>query len=76
MKITRKVKGYVSGSALKRIAELERICAEAYQVVGILADECGRFGDDHVIKALDNLSQAKILHDDVLPFPSKQPETP
>ena len=60
-----------SGLAGKRIEELERICAEAYQVVGILADECGRFDDDHVIKIMDNLSQQELIHDDVLPFSCK-----
>ena len=49
----------------QRIAELERICAESYQVVGILAQGVG---SAHVDKALDNLSQQKLVHGDVLPF--------
>jgi len=53
-----------------RIQELERICAEAYQVIGILADEAGRFNDPAVTKVLDNLSEQALVHDDVLPFPS------
>lgn len=50
-----------------RIADLERICAETYQVVGILARS---IESDHVNKALDNLSQQKLVHEDVLPFPA------
>jgi hypothetical protein len=56
-------------AALARIDELERICAEVYQVVGILSDEAGRFDDDASIKAMDNLSQQRLVHEDVLPFP-------
>lgn len=52
--------------------ELKRICGESYQVVGILADEAGRFDDPAVTKALDNLSDAKLTHDDVLPFPARE----
>jgi hypothetical protein len=44
-----------------RIEELETICAEAYQVVGLLSD----FLPD--AKLLDNLSQQKLVHTDVLP---------
>lgn len=55
---------------LRRISELKRICAESYQVVGVLADDCGRFGTREVDKALDNLSQMRPVHDDVLPFPA------
>ena len=50
------------------IADLERICAESYQVVGWLASECGLFDHEQVIKALDNLSEQRLVHDDVLPF--------
>lgn len=55
---------------VRRISELERICAESYQVIGVLADDCGRFGTREVDKALDNLSQMRPVHEDVLPFPS------
>lgn len=52
-----------------RIAELQTICAESYQVVGALADAAGVFEEsDAVSKALDNLSAAKLVHQDVLPF--------
>lgn len=47
---------------------LSRICAESYQVVGALAEALGIFNDIGVIKALDNLSAQKLIHNDVLPF--------
>ncbi|EMR9403250.1 ead/Ea22-like family protein [Escherichia coli] len=56
-------------SANQRIAELETVCAESYQVVGALADAAGVFETSEAVsKALDNLSDAKLTHDDVLPF--------
>ncbi|EAM6792400.1 hypothetical protein E0G74_01405 [Salmonella enterica] len=52
-----------------RIDELETICGEAYQVVGILADKAGVFETSTAVeKILDNLSEARLVHDDVLPF--------
>lgn len=60
---------------LARIKELESICYETYQVVGVLAEDCGRFGDADVDKALDNLSQTKLVHEDLLPFESDQKVT-
>ena len=47
---------------------LTTVCAEAYQVVGVMADALGVFGDAAVQKVLDNLSQQKLVHRDVLPF--------
>ena len=47
---------------------LSTVCAEAYQVVGVMADALGVFGDATVQKVLDNLSQQKLVHKDVLPF--------
>ena len=58
------------------IDELLALIGEAYQVVGILADECGRFDDPHVIKMLDNLATGRMVHADVLPFPSKPNQLP
>lgn len=55
-------------SSQERIAELEAICAEAYQVIGVLADEAGVFNTLPVIKILDNLSASQMIHKDVLPF--------
>ncbi|EER5938692.1 DUF550 domain-containing protein [Escherichia coli] len=46
---------------------LSTVCAEAYQVVGVMADALGVFGDAAVQKVLDNLSQQKLVHS-VLPF--------
>lgn len=51
--------------------ELICVIAQCYQVIGVLANECGRFDDEHVIKALDNASEMRLVHDDVLPFPSR-----
>ena len=48
--------------------EAEIVCAQCYQVIGYLADQLGVFDHPAVIKALDNASQAKLIHDDVLPF--------
>ena len=56
---------------LKAQTELLDLIGEAYQVVGILADECGRFDDPHVTKMMDNLVAGQMVHADVLPFPSK-----
>lgn len=58
-------------SALREasIDVLLSLIGEAYQVVGILADECGRFDDPHVIKMMDNLAAGQMVHADVLPFP-------
>ncbi|MBL5841166.1 hypothetical protein I4U30_23155 [Enterobacter asburiae] len=54
---------------LTRVEELEGICGEAYQVVGALADKAGVFETSAGVgKMLDNLSQARMVHTDVLPF--------
>lgn len=50
------------------IETLRRICGEAYQCVGCLTEVLGADDDDHVIKLMDNLSQMKLVHDDLLPF--------
>lgn len=55
------------------ISRLRRDCAEAYQVVGVLAEHYGAFDTDDVTRALDNLSDAgngrPRRHDDLLPWP-------
>lgn len=61
---------------LKAQTELLDLIGEAYQVVGILADECGRFDDPHVTKMMDNLVAGHMVHADVLPFPSKPNHMP
>jgi len=50
----------------ERIKELETICAEAYQVLGQFMDQ---LPDE---KILDNLAQARMVHEDVLPFSPKE----
>lgn len=55
---------------IKRNDELEQICASAYQVVGVLANEANRFGDDDVDSAMTMLSDTKY-DDKVIPFESK-----
>jgi hypothetical protein len=58
----------ICDEAADMIEDLARICAEAYQVVGVLADDCGRFGGGDIEHVLDNLSQQRLVHEDVLPF--------
>jgi len=56
--------------ALKaEIEELQSVCAEAYQVVGLLLDKQGLFQSEKAEKIMDNLSQFRKVHDDVLPWP-------
>lgn len=50
--------------------ELRTICAEAYQVVGSLLSDLGKFNMPEAEKILDNLSQQRLVHNDVLPWPS------
>lgn len=54
-----------------KLRDLQRICEETYQVVGVLAHDSNRFFDDEVTKALDNLSIQEIVHENILPFRSK-----
>jgi hypothetical protein len=54
----------------KQVDELESVCGEAYQVVGSLLSDVGQFESDHGTKILDNLSEARLVHKDVLPWPS------
>jgi len=61
----------LSQPAAQEIDELKTICAETYQVVGSLASDLGIFGSCLQLgKVLDNLSQQKRVHNDVLPWPS------
>ena len=50
--------------------EAAEVCAEAYQVVGSLLSDLGQFDTERADKILDNLSQHRKVHDDVLPWPS------
>lgn len=58
---------------MTRVKELERICAELYQVIGQLArahHDCLSHPD--VQKALDNAAAGRLVHDDLLPFPKRK----
>ena len=58
-----------------RASAAEQVCAEVYQVVGSMLEDLGQFGSGRSWKVLDNLSQAKKVHDDVLPWPSFKAKT-
>lgn len=49
-------------------SDLVTICAETYQVVGLLSEAIGVFNDPAIQKVMDNLAQQKLVHSDVLPF--------
>lgn len=52
-----------------RIEELETICAEAYQMVGALAVKADVFETSTAVEQmLDNLSEARLVHTEILPF--------
>ena len=53
--------------------EAELVCAEAYQVVGSLLEDLGQFDSELGQKILDNLSEHRLVHKDVLPWPSFKP---
>lgn len=57
-------------AALETPSEAEQVCFEAYQIVGCLLSDAGLFDTPQAGKILDNLSQAKMVHRDVLPWPS------
>jgi hypothetical protein len=57
--------------------EAQRACAEAYVVVGSLLSDLGQFDTNRGQHILDNLSGARIVHADVLPWPSfERPAAP
>lgn len=68
--------------AEEEVARLRALCAEVYQVVGVLAHFDEVFLDPGVMKVLDNLQAGAdgnpIPHADLLPFaiPDAQPEAP
>jgi hypothetical protein len=58
---------------MKRIEELKRVCAELYQVIGALSGahhDC--FSHPDVQRALDNASEGRLVHKDLLPFPKRR----
>lgn len=54
-------------------AEAMQVCAEAYQVVGILLKDLGIFDTERATKLLDNLAIGRMIHKDVLPWQSLGP---
>lgn len=56
--------------------EAATVCGEAYQVVGSLLSDLGVFDTPEAEKILDNLSEHRLVHNDVLPWPSFAPSTP
>lgn len=59
-----------------RLKELVKLSYETYQVVGVLAEEAGRFDGEDVERVLDNLSVAYRVHKNVLPFESLPKDPP
>lgn len=55
--------------AKKRIAELEQVCAELYQVLGIIADHASVTDHPDVQRALDNAARGRLVHRNLLPWP-------
>jgi len=57
-------------------SEAQQVCYEAYQVVGSLLSDLGRSDTPEAGKILDNLSQARLVHKDVLPWESHDAPAP
>lgn len=53
---------------ITQIRELQRICQESYVVVGFLSNSIGQIDFDQIERALANLEQCRIVHENVLPF--------
>lgn len=67
--INRAVRHVIIKDLRNRIRELENVCYELYQVIGTLSEAHGNiFEDPQVQNAMDNASQAKMVHKDLLPF--------
>ena len=64
------IRAAIEADRKRKQSEAEEVCAEAYQVVGSLLSDLGIFETDAAEKILDNLSQARMVHKDVLPWPS------
>lgn len=52
--------------------QMEMVLAQAYQVVGSLLEDVGAFDTEEATKILDNLSQMRLVHQNLLPWPSFQ----
>lgn len=50
-------------------SEIHGVCAELYQIIGSLASEFNVFDHSEVQRALDNASEGKLVHKDLLPWP-------
>ena len=59
---------YAARAIREAESEAAEVCGEAYQVVGVLLSDTGQFDTPHGEKVLDNLSAAKRIHKDVLPW--------
>lgn len=53
-----------------RATQAELVCWEAYNVVGSLLIDLNKHDTPEAERILDNLSQARKVHDNVLPWPS------
>jgi hypothetical protein len=57
-----------AGNGGEEYPEAAEVCAEAYQVVGCMLMQLGLFDTPEAEKILDNLSQHRMVHRDVLPW--------
>lgn len=62
------IQAAIIDAQLHQMHQMATVCAETYQVVGALAAELNIFESDEIIHILDNLSEQKIVHGDILPF--------
>lgn len=69
-KVLRTLLASTPAPAQQEPSEAEMVCAEAYQVVGCLLSDLGMFETEAARKILDNLSEARMVHQDVLPWES------
>lgn len=53
--------------------EAAAVCAEAYQVVSILLEQTGQFDTPRAQHLLDNLSQHRLVHKEILPWLDPMP---
>lgn len=49
------------------------VCAEVYQIIAILLQQVGQFDSPRGQKVLDNLSQHRLVHTDLLPWEASKP---
>lgn len=61
---------YKKKTVSAELQQVKDVCSEAYQVVGSLLVDVGQFKSQRAQKILDNLQEARRIHDDVLPWPS------